>query len=85
MRPNVRFDAGNMLLFFLLYFQDLYRSSKSVGKRPEVGSEENAVSPASFLTPKATEVVAYSIIGSLGQATMFAFTEFVVALSNLPD
>ena len=81
----MRFDAGMVLLFFLFDFQNLYRSSKSFGKHPKIGSEENAVSPTSFLTPEATEVVAYSIIGSLREATVFAFTEFIVALSNLPD
>ena len=81
----MRFNTGVMLLFFLFNFQNLYRSSKSFGKHPEIGSEENAVSPASFLTPEATEVVAYSIVGSLCEATVFAFTEFIVALSNLPD
>lgn len=74
-----------VLFFFLFNFQNLYRGSKSFGKHPQVGSEENAVSPASFLTPEATEVVAYSIIGGLGKATVFAFTEFIVALSNLPN
>ena len=85
MRLYACFDVGIMLLFFLLNFQNLYRGSKPVGKRPKIGSEENTVSPASFLTPKVTEVVAYSIIGSLCKATMFAFAELVVALSNLPD
>ena len=80
----MRFDAGVMLLL-LFNFQNLYRSSESFRKHPQVGSEENAVSPASFLTPEATEVVAYSIIGGLGKATVFAFTEFIVALGNLPD
>lgn len=52
---------------------------------PKIRSEKNTMGPAGFLTPKTAEVVSYSIVGRLCQAAVFAFTEFVVALCDLPD
>lgn len=68
------------MLFFYLDF-----GSEPLRERSEVGGEEHTVCPASFLAPKPPEVVRNSIISRPGEATMFAFSEFIVTLCDLPD